>query len=214
MYYGLYAEAHGNATVAQGHLHRAGLSEYGPQSQDYMWWLTRVHNAVRGWPIRQPSPSNNSSTSERAASGLKNAAARPRVMHGAQGGEAALVLDPRMLGVWVDDYGNPHNITESVWSQGHDNNYNIKQVDCKHSFFVAQNDAANIWDPLKWSRYDWVFSESIPEPYVFGFCMATWNATTQKEAEMANGVDHNDLYKGCFGWPFTILKRPPRTGAS
>ena len=56
MYYGLYAEAHGNATVAQGHLHRAGLSEYGPQSEDYMWWLTRVHSAVRGWPIRHAPP--------------------------------------------------------------------------------------------------------------------------------------------------------------
>jgi len=188
MYYGLYAEAHGNATVAQGHLHRAGLSEYGPQSQDYMWWLTRVHNAVRGWPIRHPR--NHSSTSERAA------------------------LDPRMLGMWVDDYGNRHNITEHVWSQGHDNNYNIKQVDCNRSFLVAQNDATNVWDRLKWSRYDWVFSESIPAPYVFGFCMAAWNVTTQREAEMATGVDYRDLYKGCFGWPFTILKRVPRTRIS
>ena len=135
-------------------------------------------------------------------------AAQPRVH--AQGE----TIDPRMLGHWVDDYGNPHNITEHVWSQGHDNNYNIKQVDCNRSFFVAQNDATNIWDRLKWSRYDWVFSESIPAPYMFGFCMAAWNATTQEEAETANGVDYNDLYKGCFGWPFTILKRVPRTGAS
>jgi len=51
MYYGLYAEQHGNATAAQMHLHRAAVSPYGTQSNDYMWWLTRVHNAVRGWPI-------------------------------------------------------------------------------------------------------------------------------------------------------------------
>jgi len=51
MYYGLYTEQHGNNTAAQMHLHRAGLSHYGTQSGDYMWWLTRVHNAVRGWPI-------------------------------------------------------------------------------------------------------------------------------------------------------------------
>jgi hypothetical protein len=51
MYFGLYAEQHGNTTAARAHLHRAGLSSYGPASDDYMWWLTRVHNAVRGWPI-------------------------------------------------------------------------------------------------------------------------------------------------------------------
>ena len=55
MYYGLYIETHGNASAAQTHLHRAGLSAYGPLSQDYMWRLTRVHNAVRGWPIKSSS---------------------------------------------------------------------------------------------------------------------------------------------------------------
>jgi len=51
MYYGLYSEAHGNTTAAQQHLRRAGLSKYGVQSGDYMWWLTRVHCAVRNWSI-------------------------------------------------------------------------------------------------------------------------------------------------------------------
>jgi hypothetical protein len=52
MYYGLYTEQHGNTTAAHEHLHQAGLSSYGPASDDFMWWLTRVHNAVRGWPIK------------------------------------------------------------------------------------------------------------------------------------------------------------------
>ena len=52
MYFGLYIEQHGNTTGAQMHLQLAGLSTYGPQSDDYMWWLTRVHNEVRGWPIK------------------------------------------------------------------------------------------------------------------------------------------------------------------
>ena len=50
MYYGLYMEANGDADLAEAHLRTAGLSAYG-SSSDYMWWLTRVHNAVRGWPI-------------------------------------------------------------------------------------------------------------------------------------------------------------------
>ena len=51
LYYWLCAEAHGSTAQAQAHLHRAGLFKYGTQSDDYMWWLARVHNAVRGWPI-------------------------------------------------------------------------------------------------------------------------------------------------------------------
>ena len=60
MYFGLYAEQHGNTTAARAHLHRAGLSSYGPASDDYMWWLTRVHNAVRGWPIADSTGSGTS----------------------------------------------------------------------------------------------------------------------------------------------------------
>lgn len=51
LYYGLYIEAHGNTLAAKTHLRRAGLSEYGSASNDYMWWVARVHNAVRKWPI-------------------------------------------------------------------------------------------------------------------------------------------------------------------
>ena len=117
-------------------------------------------------------------------------------------------LNPVLLGLWVDDYGDEHNITQSVWSQGKANNYNIKVVNNSgDAWLVAQNDARNQWDRLKWSRYDWVFNESIPQPYQFGFCMAAWNATTETGAANTSGVNYNDLYKGCFGWPFTIMKR-------
>jgi len=51
MYFGLYLEQHGLSTKAQSHLHRAGVSPYGTESGDYMWWLVRVHNAVRAWPL-------------------------------------------------------------------------------------------------------------------------------------------------------------------
>jgi hypothetical protein len=81
-------------------------------------------------------------------------------------------------------------------SQGAHNNYNARSTDNNKSFFVAQNDATSQWDRLKWSRYDWIFHHSIPSPFVFGFCMAAWNATTQGEAEKANGIDYNDLMKG------------------
>ena len=51
VYYGLWAEAHGRLSTAEAHLRSAGLSAYGAASGDYMWWLARVHNAVRGWPL-------------------------------------------------------------------------------------------------------------------------------------------------------------------
>ena len=51
LYYGLWAEAHGSSAAARAHLSSAGLSVYGAASGDYMWWLARVHNAVRGWPM-------------------------------------------------------------------------------------------------------------------------------------------------------------------
>ena len=51
LYYGLWAEAHGRLSTAEAHLRSAGLSAYGATSGDYMWWLARVHNAVRGWPL-------------------------------------------------------------------------------------------------------------------------------------------------------------------
>lgn len=51
LYYGLYIEAHGKEAAAKAHLHRAGLSAYGVATDDYMWWVARVHNAVRKWPM-------------------------------------------------------------------------------------------------------------------------------------------------------------------
>lgn len=51
LYYGLYMEAHGNSTAAKAHLHRAGMSAYGAATDDYMFWVARVHNAVRKWPM-------------------------------------------------------------------------------------------------------------------------------------------------------------------
>ena len=65
MYYGLYAEAHGNTTAACAHVRRAALSAYGPPSDDYMWWLTRVHSAVRGWqmpPAQTPTATTLATT--------------------------------------------------------------------------------------------------------------------------------------------------------
>ena len=75
------------------------------------------------------------------------------------------------------------------------------------SFLVAQNDAENEQEGLLWSRYDWVFNESIPAPFEWGFCTAAWNASTQQEAAEAIGVNYNDIYAGCFGFPFTFMKR-------
>ena len=72
------------------------------------------------------------------------------------------------------------------------------------SFLVAQNDAENEQEGLLWSRYDWVFNESIPAPFEWGFCTAAWNASTQQEAAEAIGVNYNDIDAGCFGSPFTF----------
>ena len=112
-----------------------------------------------------------------------------------------------LLGLWTDDYGGADNITKSVWSQGATNNYNIQHVDNNRSFLVAQNAAGNRYRPLKWSRYDWVVNASIPAPFVFGFCVAAWSASTKQEAMAANGTDRADLYHGCGGFPFTIMQR-------
>ena len=72
---------------------------------------------------------------------------------------------------------------------------------------MAQNAESIKYSPLKWSRYDWVYNATIPVPYVFGFCMAAWNASTKQEAMAANGTDRGDLYRGCGGFPFTIMQR-------
>jgi hypothetical protein len=49
MYLGLLAEAQGQSETARERMVAAARSEYGQESGDYMWHLSKVHCQRRGW---------------------------------------------------------------------------------------------------------------------------------------------------------------------
>ena len=100
-------------------------------------------------------------------------------------------------GSWIDDWGSFHDITDSQWLID-DSLFHIESIDVSSEFLVAQNDAANKWNPEKWSRFDWTFNDDGDLFY----CQIAFSANSQQEAQAANTADRTDLTTGCsgFGW--------------
>ena len=64
-----------------------------------------------------------------------------------------------LIGRYSDSYGGSHIISNTAWfqpSEYGDTLFHITQFDSEKDFIIAQNDAANPWNPEKWSRFDYV----------------------------------------------------------
>jgi hypothetical protein len=129
-----------------------------------------------------------------------------------------------LLGTFEDDYGNRHHISENSWVQEPDVRYDIERWMGSREFLVARNGPENEADPGLWTRIDWMPLDSVrPDPddvpstgaaWTWGFCLATWNASTLSDARRAGTADRSAPRTGCGGFPFSRMRPVDEPGGS
>ena len=110
-----------------------------------------------------------------------------------------------LLGEFVDDYGEPHSISDADWIQEIHSRYHIVRWSQRERYLIARNDAANKSAPNKWTRIDWVRLDG-PPPYTWAFCFSAYQASTAAEAESTKVAKPEAPRTGCNGHPFTRMR--------
>ncbi len=111
-----------------------------------------------------------------------------------------------LSGTFEDDYGITYSISDSLFAMGDHTRIYIKEWNFEEQFFVGQNDSSNIYDPLLYSRVDWMEFENMNE-FEWGFCMSAYNEPTLDSARVINTVNRETPRTGCSGYPFSRMKR-------
>ena len=102
-----------------------------------------------------------------------------------------------IIGSYSDIWGGSHTIDEASWTDGYGGIFHISQFDNDSDWLIAQNDAANSWNPELWSKFEWTTDANGGLFY----CQSAYDAATEEDA-MAAAADASDLATGCggFGW--------------
>ena len=108
-------------------------------------------------------------------------------------------------GNFTDDYKIQYTITDSLWIQHPGIKYHIIYLNIEEGYLLAQNDENNPGDKKLFTRIDFMKFEKM-EPYRWGFCLTTYNASTPEEA-LKNKADKKNPKTGCNGYPFSRMKR-------
>ena len=105
-----------------------------------------------------------------------------------------------MIGMYIDNWGSSHDITQENWTSA-GSIYNISQFDNEADWLIAQNDAANEYNPELFSKFQWSFD---PSGTLF-YCQSAYDAATEQDA-MSAAADPNDLDTGCGGFSWSELR--------
>ncbi|TAD87909.1 MAG: hypothetical protein EAY75_05760 [Bacteroidetes bacterium] len=109
-------------------------------------------------------------------------------------------------GHFIDDYGIRYHITDSVWMQLPNSKYHIISYNPSQKYILARNDDKNSTDAGLFTRIDVVEFDNMP-PFLWGFCLAVYNATSLANAMDGEKTDRTQPKKGCNGFPFSRMKR-------
>ena len=118
----------------------------------------------------------------------------------------SLLIPDFITGDFEDDYGITYSISDSVFEMGDHTKIYILDWDLEEQFFVGQNDSSNIYDPLLYSRIDWMKFEQTGE-FEWGFCMSAYNETTFDSTKSVESVNREAPKTGCNGYPFSRMRR-------
>lgn len=107
--------------------------------------------------------------------------------------------EPEIAGMYTDEYGSMHTIDAMAWKID-TSVFHVLAVDNDTDHLVAENDAANDFNPELFSRFDWYL-----EGDVIYYCQTAYDAASQAAAEATPAADSADLMMGCGGFPWTLL---------
>lgn len=105
---------------------------------------------------------------------------------------------PEVVGSYVDDFMGTHVITADTWTSG-TLVFHIETVDNAADYLIAENDAANEFNPSLWSRFDW--HDEAGQLY---FCQSVFDGASADAAAMGS-ADGSDLMMGCGGFGWSML---------
>ena len=113
-------------------------------------------------------------------------------------------IPAHLLGNFIDDYDIHYTISDSLWIQHPDVKYHILKWNTKEQYILARNDAANPSEAGLYTRIDYMSFTGM-KPWLWGFCLAVYNAKSTTIAETAAQADRQNPKKGCKGFPFSRL---------
>jgi hypothetical protein len=114
---------------------------------------------------------------------------------------------PAMVkGIFMDDYGIRYSVTDTLFIQFPDVKYHIISWDTTAQYLLARNDDKNPSEPGLYTRIDYMRFNNMT-PFLWGFCLTTYNAKTIEEAKTKAKADRENPRKGCNGYPFSRMKR-------
>jgi hypothetical protein len=104
-------------------------------------------------------------------------------------------------GAWDDQWGASHEIADELWLDSYGNTFHIADYSNLDSYAIAQNDAANYWNPSLWSRFDWTLSGGA-----VWYCQTAFAASTEAAARGTAPADATDpATGGCGGFSWTRM---------
>lgn len=109
--------------------------------------------------------------------------------------------------VFTDDYGIRYSISDTLWLQAPSARYHILRWNLKEQYIIAKNGNNNPSDGGLYTRIDYMRFSNM-EPFLWGFCLSTYNAQSDSLAEFApTKTDRQNPRKGCNGYPFSRMKK-------
>lgn len=122
--------------------------------------------------------------------------------------------EPNIEGLYFDNFSGVQIVSKHNWISGAVNDQLVFHVCSIHNiekYIIAQNDPGNAFNPLKYSRFEWVLNGA----HLY-YCQQVFDAVSAPDAAnftktpAADGSDAND--KGCgaggkFPWTELILVR-------
>lgn len=111
-----------------------------------------------------------------------------------------------LLGNFEDDYQVNYSISDSLFTMEEHTILHISEWNLEGQYFIGQNDSLNPYDPLLFTRIDWMRFEGM-EPFMWGFCMSAYNSTSIDSARAVSTADRKQPKTGCGSYPFSRMKR-------
>lgn len=114
-------------------------------------------------------------------------------------GESSGAASLEISGMWVDDFGGGHVITDTSWATSYGEDvypYTITAYDNPGRFAIAQSD-----DDDTWSKFEWTFV--VDALY---FCQSAFGEASAQDAANATDADPTDpAASGCGGFGWSLL---------